>query len=143
MIDKITDTFYPNIYNKKLSTSGDIELCLLKGAGISRYCLAVIELNDSTSLNTQIKEARTQVAKLVKAYWLIREVGLYLVVISKDSQHPDISELKTDRTGFHSVILQGIHFISENGNHIFNHSKWLNHTFGGANEISQTLQAIT
>ena len=144
MIESIESEFYPEIYNKSLPTVGKLRLCMVKNKGISRYCLAVVDFRENVNIEQQVRSARESIAKATKAFWLVREVGVYIVFnATKAPSDLKSADLPIDSTGLHAVIVQGVHIIGPNGYHLFNHSKWLNHTFGGANVISSKLQAIT
>ena len=53
-----------------------------------------------------------------------------------------LNDYIVDLTGLHSVIIQGVHIITHEGDQLYNHSKWLNHAFGGANQITDKLQNL-
>ncbi|TWO82390.1 hypothetical protein AYI75_21090 [Shewanella algae] len=144
IFEDIKSNFHPEIYSKQLETQGDFKLCLIKNKFIARYCLAVFEFNENKPIGDQIVAARKEIFKVTKALWCVREVGVYMVFLaSKAPTQLRESELAIDKTGFHAVIVQGVHIIGPKSFHLYNHSKWLSHTFGGANEISSKLQAIT
>ena len=75
--------------------------------------------------------------------WFFKEVGAYLVFIANQvPEHIKSDDLIVDLTGLHSVIIQGVHIITHEGDQLYNHSKWLNHAFGGANQITDKLQNL-
>lgn len=143
IVESIRKEFFPAIYDKEVDTAGALRLCLTKRKGLGKYALALIEFDSSLEIEGQISSARKAVAKVTKALWCLNEVGVYITFVAKEApKNLSASELSIDKTGFHAVIVQGIHVIGPDGYHLYNHSKWLNHTFGGANEISNKLQAI-
>lgn len=143
IINEIEKQFLVSCYRKKIDTDDDIELLLIRGRLISRYCLAVFRYDPSVAIFNQIESARQVVKKYTKAIWFFREVGAYLVFVSEESEN-DIQEedLSVDLSGLHSVIIQGTHVMMPGSRNVFKHSKWLNYTFGGANLIANELTEI-
>lgn len=136
IVDTIKNAFYPDIYPHSLSSNSDLNLLLLRKHKIARYVLAVSKFDPKSDLKKQIESARSAIKIQTSALWLFKEVGAYLVLICDELPEIQKSQLKIDRTGLHSVIIQGVHLISKSGNNLYNHSKWLNRTVGSANCIS-------
>ena len=139
IVNNIEKSFYPDIYTQTLPTGADLDLCLLKKIGLARYVLAVRDFDSDLDVKTQIANARKSIRQQTSAMWLFKEIGAYIIFICDEL--PDLveSQLKIDRTGFHAVIVQGVHIISKSGAHVFNHSKWLNKSFGGTESIASRL----
>lgn len=137
--NNIKTSFYPGVYPESIATQHDLNLCLFKKIGMGRYVLAVTDFKQELDIKTQIANVRRQIRKYNSALWLFNEVGAYIVFVCEDL--PDLSEsqLEVDRTGFHAVIIQGVHLISKSNKHLFNHVKWLNTSFGGAQSIASRL----
>jgi len=141
--EDIKSTFFPEVYEKEVDTHGEIELCLLKKSGIARYCLAVLEFQDGIDIGKQVALARAAIRKSTNSFWLFRELGVYIVFVAdKAPKNLVKSELVTDSTGFHAVIVQGLHIIGPNGFHIYNQTKWFGKSFGGADQIASRLTKL-
>lgn len=136
----IENSFYPEVYPVKTPANNDLNLCLVKKNGLARYALAVFKFDKNLDLNIQIANARTIVRKQTKALWLVKEVGAYIVFVCDELPNLNASQLEIDRTGFHAVIIQGVHLISKSGEHLYNHTKWLNKSFGGTESIAKRLE---
>ena len=141
-LNKIQEAFYPDLYSELIENSEGLNVCLTKRKGMARYALFAKKFDPKLGLQRQIADARRLVRELTGALWLFKEVGVYVVFIC-DSM-PDISEreLVIDKTGFHAVIVQGVHLVSSEGQHLFNHSKWLNHSFRGSESIVGRIKSV-
>lgn len=109
---------------------------------MGRYVLVVKSLDNVSDLLFEIAKVRSEVSELTNAIWMFREVGAYIVFRVNELPELEPTDVVVDRTGFHAVIIQGVHFISASGEHLFNHSKWLNHTFGDGDGIAQRIESI-
>lgn len=97
----------------------------------SRYIFAYVEMNSNDCLQKVVPSVRKEVQKHTKALWLLNEKGLYILVSVQDiHQIKDINTVKVDKTGFHAVILQAVHFVDKNGNQKLIQSQWFGRTFG-------------
>lgn len=139
IINNIENSFYPDTYSQLLPTSNDLSLCLFQKNGLARYVLAVKHFDSNLDIKTQIANARKSIRQQTSAMWLFKEVGAYIVFVCDEMPDLTESQLKIDRFGFHAVIVQGVHLVSKSGAHIFNHSKWLNKSFGGTESIASRL----
>jgi len=139
IVNNIENSFYPDIYSQSLPTNADLSLCLLKKTKLARYVLAATDYDSDLDIKIQIANARKSIKKQTSAMWLLKEVGAYIVFVCDELPDLADSELEIDRTGFHAVIVQGVHLISNSGAHLFNHSKWLNKSFGGTEGIASRL----
>ena len=137
----IENSFYPEVYPIKTPANNNLNLCLVKKIGLARYALAVFNFDKNLDLNIQIANARSIVRKQAKALWLFKEVGAYIVFVCDELANLHTSQLEIDRTGFHAVIIQGVHLISKSGEHLYNHTKWLNKSFGGTESIAKRLES--
>jgi hypothetical protein len=136
IVENIEKSFYPEVYSQSLSTNNDLLLCLLKN---NKYALAVIEFDSNLDISIQIESARKSLKHQTSAMWLFKEIGAYVVFVCDELPNLTESQLEIDRTGFHAVIVQGVHLISKSGAHLFNHTKWLNKSFGGTESIASRL----
>ena len=142
IVTLIEKEFFPSIYNKSHESTPDIKLCLVKSKFFARYCLCAFELQPEVGINDQIEAARRSIKKHLKVSIFMRSVGVYIVFISDSLEGITKDNLVVDRTGFHSVIIQGVHVLSTSGKHIFNHTKWLNYAFGNTVNIAKQLESI-
>jgi hypothetical protein len=142
IVTNIEKEFHPSIFTKSLNSTIDIKLCLVKSKFLARYCLCVFELKPDMPINLQIEEARRSIKKHLKASVFLRSVGVYIIFISDSVKGFAKNDLIVDRTGLHSVIIQGVHIISTSGEHIYNHTKWLNYAFGNTVNIAQKVESI-
>ena len=111
-IRKIVDRIHPAYYPIQITPSNESD-CLLvkKNLLLGRQAFAMVGLDEVDASQT-VSAARSQVKELMSAMWVFREVGLYLVVHgSEELWRSGINSVRPDRTGIHSVIIQGIHFI--------------------------------
>ena len=139
IVNNIENSFYPEIYSQSLPTDIDLSLCLLKKVKLAKYVLAVKEHDPNLDIETQIANTRKSIRQQTSAMWLFKEVGAYIVFVCDEMPDLTESQLKIDLTGFHAVIVQGVHLVSKSGVHLFNHSKWLNKSFGGTESIASRL----
>ena len=136
---KIKNSLYPSIYPKYLPDLGLHGVTLIRRQGIARYAVHIDAFNPDLSIATQIQAARKIIRKRTNAFWLFKEVGASIVLSSKFLPDLDTRSLAIDRTGFHAVIVQGVHIISESGEQQYNQSEWLNQTFGKSMDIAQVI----
>ena len=141
-IKKIEGALVPDYYNDCVKVYEPIQLLLLRKNTSARYALVVKSISKINDLGAEISSLRDEVRKLTKSCWMIKEIGVYVVLRVPELPNLRPEDIKIDKTGFHAVIIQGIHFISYSGEHLFNHSQWLNHTFGAAESISEKIVAI-
>lgn len=139
IVNNIEKSFYPEIYSQSLSLHTELSLCLLQKTKLARYALAVREFDSNINLDIQIATTRKLIQQQTSAMWLLKEIGAYIVFICDELPNLQSSQLKVDRTGFHAVIIQGVHLVSKSGDHIFNNSKLLNKSFGNAESIASRL----
>jgi hypothetical protein len=139
IVNNIEKSFYPEIYSQSLPTSADLSLCLLKKAKLAKYVLVVKDFDSNLDIKTQITNARKSIKRQTSAMWLFKEIGAYIVFVCDELPDLTESQLEIDLSGFHAVIVQGVHLISKSGDHLFNHSKWLNKSFGGTESIASRL----
>ena len=139
IVNNIEKSFYPAVYSESILVSEDLSLCLLKKTQLAKSVLVVKDFDSNLDIKTQIANARGLIQHQTSAMWLFKEVGAYIVFICDEL--PDLAEhqLEIDRFGFHAVIVQGVHLVSKSGDHLFNHSKWLNKSFGGTESIASRL----
>ncbi|MBA6302677.1 hypothetical protein [Colwellia sp. MB02u-14] len=138
-VNNIENSFYPEIYSQSLSLNTDLSLCLFKKVKLARYVLAVKGFDSNLDIKTQIANARKSIRQQTSAMWLFKEIGAYIVFVCDELPDLKESQLEIDRTGFHAVIVQGVHLVSKSGVHLFNHTKWRNYSFGDTESIASRL----
>ena len=141
IVDHLTNALHPGLYPEEKTLANGIYLLTRHDGG--RYCLAITQRQVDVSLEHQIQDIRKQVRRETRACWLLREVGLSIVIMSSSPEDLREDALpEADKTGLHAVILQGIHIIAPSGEHIFNQSAWGNVGFGLSDVISETLHQV-
>jgi len=139
IVNNIENSFYPEVYSQSLPLNTDLRLCLLKKTRLAKYVLAVRDFDSDLDIKTQIANVRKLVQQQTSAMWLFNEIGAYIVFVCDELPDLEQSQLKIDLTGFHAVIVQGVHLVSKSGAHLFYHSKWLNKSSGGTESIASRL----
>lgn len=143
MKEKIKELLMPELYNQEITTPEGLELLLVRKSQLAKYCLAVVGYDDQQEVSSQISEVRRIVRRSMRAMWLLNEVGLFIVFCSgKKPKILDSGDLRVDSTGFHAVILQGVHICGPNNFHLYNHSTWGGKAFGNSGEVSVLIQRI-
>ncbi|TLU61087.1 hypothetical protein FE810_15555 [Thalassotalea litorea] len=139
IVQNIEKSFHPEIYSESMPIKNDLSLCLYKKSGLARYVLATLNFDSNLDIRTQIANARKLIQQQTSAMWLFKEIGAYIVFVCDELPDLAESQLEIDRTGFHAVIVQGVHLVSKSGAHLYSHSKWLNKSFGGTESIASRL----
>ncbi|MBO9490845.1 hypothetical protein J7384_10800 [Endozoicomonas sp. G2_1] len=139
IIQNIERSFHPEIYSESMPINNDLSLCLYKKSGLARYVLATLNFDSNLDIKTQIANARKLIRNQTAALWIFKEVGAYIVFVCDELPELDSSHLAVDSTGFHAVIVQGVHLVSKSGKHLYNHTNWLNKSFGGTDFIAERL----
>ena len=141
--ENIKNLFYPDDYPILLPQNANIDFILMKKKGIARYCIAYVDLKNIDDLDAEVKSLRKSLQKSTKALWLLREVGVFIIIkTDKDISNIEKSQLVVDSTGFHAVIIQGMYLVG-NKSTLFNKSKWFKYSFGESEEIEKRLQSIS
>ncbi|GEM_PF-1173584 len=141
IVDHLKNALHPSLYPEEKTFSNGAYLLTRHDGG--RYCLAITQRQEDISLDHRVRDIRKQVRRETGACWLLREVGLSIIVISSSPEDLDEDALPdADKTGLHAVILQGIHIIAPSGEHIFNQSAWGKVGFGLSDVISETLDQV-
>ena len=129
--NKIVERIHPKIYTINATPDDVLDCLFIKKRFLGRQAFAMMQIGDHGLLDS-IHLARIKVKEITRAVWGLREVGLYLVLCGKEALWRDSHHrVKPDRTGLHSVIVQGIQFLDlESGAHLTKQSKWGPLTFG-------------
>ncbi|MEP7705254.1 hypothetical protein [Paraglaciecola sp. 25GB23A] len=136
---QVKDLFYPILYPKYLTGRANVEFCLIKSKYLGRYSIAYIEVSEIDQLNNCMNLFRREIAKITGAIWLLREVGVFIIIEVKNEIPKELYlESLVDKTGFHSVIIQGICLFNEKEQR-FAKSKWFKHSFGDSDQILSKL----
>jgi hypothetical protein len=107
----------------------------------ARYALAVAACPICSDYRDITPFYRSIIARELKALWLFREVGCYIVLYGKEDSWRYLARvLRADMTGLHAVIIQAIHFVDpETKNAHLVQSRWGPISFGGGIEISSVI----
>ena len=139
---KIKQRLYPQNYPVLLPDKGMQGQTLLRVQGLARYVIHIQEFETGIDIFTQVNLARKTICKRARALWLLREVGACIVFTCKQLPKVQTEEMVVDKTGFHAVIVQGIHLFAETGEQIYNQSKWFNRVFGKSGDVLEALQSV-
>ena len=143
ILKSIEEALVPDYYHFSSDSFDSFDLCLVKPKSNSKYVLIAKRVRGQLDVHSEIKTARAEIRKAMGALWLLKEVGVYIVFVVDILPEIGPYDIPIDRTGFHAVIIQGIHFVSENREHLFNHSKWLDHSFGNTVSIAKRIQSLS
>ncbi len=142
----VAQRLHPYPYTERIANPGSgVDLLLTcKKAILARYALAVCSWQPNIDGSEFVKSKRREIARTLGALWTLREVGLYLVVCGA---HADwechVSQCPADRTGFHAVIVQAVHFVDpKNKTSSLNQSAWGPVKFGGVDSVADQLATI-
>ena len=95
------------------------------------YYFLCTKAKKGESIVELIKDARKRVKKLSNAWWLFNEKGLYIIIeVESIDDFDDIDYISVDKSGFHAVILQGVHIIDNSSNEKVIQSSWFGKKFG-------------
>lgn len=147
-IKDLSKSIIPQYYKKFDKIDADlIQIVFLSPHyGLGRYMLSLSFIDEIDVLENaldlyDIKETvRGIIKKKYKANWLIGNVGLQMVIIIKNQKNLIEDRIKADKTGIHSVIIQGIHVMDvKNKDFYFNETKWIGIPFSRAKKYNQIL----
>lgn len=140
--DQILASFYPDEYDVMVEGEGIVNFCISRRAGLGRYAIVYVEIDRDLDLSSDIYTARKCISKCLNAMWLIKEVGVFLVIrTTGDIKEPEKLRRSVDLSGFHAVIIQGV-FIKSCRETLFVESKWFKHSFGDSKKIISKLNAM-
>ena len=111
---------------------------------ISRYLLALSKVSKETDLINHIENIRNEIGSKYKAKYIIREIGLHIMLLSENgSLTEEVTKLKADTFGDHSVILQGLHLLDIETKTISDtQSHWGPLNFGKGKKIDLALKEV-
>lgn len=137
-VRQIEDAFWPTLYETVVKPPpAPLDLLLTVRRGPARYALAVGRHNALDSLAGW----RQLAFEALEAAWLWREVGLYLVLTGPAERWD--ARLRPDRTGFHAVIVQGIHLVDlEARRSELRASRWGPVVFGGSAGVGERIDQL-
>ena len=145
LLDALKSKLHPMPYGRDVDTAGSFDLLLMRNSALpgGRYAFAVRPIGTQDAAEA-CRLARADARRLTNAIWLIREVGLYLVLHGPESTWKDQAINSTaDRTGFHHIIVQAVHFVDpETGANHLNQSAWGPVKFGGLIPIPQLVEEV-
>jgi len=139
---KIKELLHPKEYPILLADKALPGTTLLKVQSPARYVIHIQEFDTKLNVSAQIALARKTIYKRSGALWLFKEVGACIVFTCKHLPNVVIEDLLVDKSGFHAVIIQGVHLVDEKGEQICNQSKWINRTFGKSTDVAKALRSV-
>ena len=140
--EKILTQFYPDDYPDLLPEKDLAGITVLKKLSPARYVIHVQEFDPNINVTEQIRLAKKIITKRCRALWLIREVGACIIFTCNKLPSVAKEDLVVDKTGFHAVIVQGVHLISESGKQVYNQSQWFDRTFGKSSDVVKALRDV-
>ncbi len=145
--EHLAQKLHPKPYtNRMVYLPDDIHLLLTHKKWMSaRYAIAVTAWNPTLDGPEFLKAMRGKVSRQLSAMWVFREVGLYLVVCGAESDwQSHVSNMRADKTGLHSVIVQAVHFVDlQTGATKLNQSAWGPVKFGGVDSVANIVNSIS
>jgi uncharacterized protein (TIGR03067 family) len=111
---------------------------------LARYALVVCRWDPARDGATQLAVARRTVARRLWAFPVLGEVGLQVVFCGPREQwQPHIAAMPADLTGWHTVIIQGVHLVDpERGERALNQSSWGQFKFGGTEGVAGQIDLL-
>ena len=130
----IKTRMHPEPYGNDVQSCDPFDFLIMRRSALigGRYAFAFRRLGDA-GVGETFEQARVQARRLCKSMWLLREVGLYLMLCGPESSWREQVELaQVDQTGFHNIIVQCVHFVDpETGADHLNRASWGPVKFGG------------
>ncbi|WP_372721398.1 hypothetical protein [Novipirellula sp.] len=143
---ELRSLLHPAVYPyEKLGLPPELQMLLTRNKRkTARYALAVTVWDDTCDGSVFLADRRRVVTRELAARWMYAEVGLYLVILGKNTDWRDrLAEMRVDRTGFHATIVQGVHYINiVTGDYDTVHSAWGPVTFGNAEILADLVASV-
>ncbi|GAA5505589.1 hypothetical protein [Novipirellula caenicola] len=137
---------YPAVYpHEQVDLPKELQMLLTRSKRkTARYALAVTAWDNGCNGNEFLADRRRVVTRELAARWMLAEVGLYLVILGTNNDWRDrLAEMRADRTGFHSTIVQGVHYINTaTGDFNTVQSAWGPVTFGNAEILTDLVASV-
>ncbi len=141
----IRDRLHPEPYPRDIQPCEPFDFVIMRASAMigGRYAFAFLRQADQP-VDVTFAQARSRARQLCGAMWMLREVGLYLMVCGPEAGWVDQVELApADKTGFHHIIAQCVHFVDpETGANHLNRSSWGPVKFGGLIPIDQMVGEV-
>jgi hypothetical protein len=111
---------------------------------LGRYALGVLPWQGVEEKSQFLRTARKGVSKHLFTVPYLWQVGLYLVVVGPHRDWSSLAgQMTADTTGFHSVIIQAVHFIDlDSGKNLVNRSQWGPIRFGGTVSVTDVVNSV-
>ncbi len=144
---KLKNTLYPEVYRAGAVTEAEPFTLLLRHVNwvaLGRYALAILPLGAVDKEHGVLGTARRGISRYMLTIPYLFQVGLYLVVPGPIAEWlPIVPDVQADQTGFHSVIVQAIHFVDlETGRNQVNRSQWGPIRFGGTLSVDEAVNSV-
>lgn len=141
----IEQRLYPQLYTYRAdSLPEEIHLMLsVKRGMLARYALAVTSWDMTQNGQAFLETRRRATSRRFGAMWILREVGLYLVICgAQPNWQSHVARMPADKTGLHAVIMQAVHFVDpESGESHLNQSAWGPMSLGGVDSIAPIIDS--
>jgi hypothetical protein len=146
LVKKLKEKLIPTVYaSSQENLSLDIQLVLEKKKSLlERYMLIVTTYDGVSEASEYVEQIRNEVKKIFSAIWMIREIGVHLIIITKGGTINEFRKsVLADKTGLHAVIIQGIHVIDLEKDEVFDcYSQWGSVRFGYGTVIDFVVNGI-
>ena len=143
---ELSSLLHPAIYpHEKLDLPKELQMLLTRSKRkTARYAFAVTAWDNDCNGSEFVADRRRVVTRELAARWMFAEVGLYLVILGTNKDWRDrLAEMRADRTGFHSTIVQGVHYINTaTGAYDTVQSAWGPVTFGNAEILADLVASV-
>jgi hypothetical protein len=144
--DRLRDRLSPGMYPGGEVPNPSPFALLLRGGHwwTTRYAFAVLPWAAVEDKSGLLAVARAGVKRHIVTVPYLVPVGLYLVICGPASGWAETAPgVKADQTGFHSVIVQGVHFLDlTTGAHVMSRSEWGPIRFGGTTSVSEVVNSV-
>jgi len=136
---------HPDPYGREVQPCGSFDFLIIRSSALpgGRYAFAFRRLGSEAVANAY-RQARSQARRLTGSMWLLREVGLYMMLCGPEAVWRNhTQEGCVDRTGLHSIIVQAVHFVDpETGVDHLNRSSWGPVKFGRLIPIPEMVKEV-
>jgi hypothetical protein len=144
-VDELQARLYPDFYQQKLPVQAPFHFVLQKPSALpgGRYACALVHIE--AQLDAQrYHQIRRQARRLTSSLWLLREVGLYLIIAGPAALwQGQLDVVRPDKTGLHAIIVQAVHCLDpESGASHLQQSAWGQLTFGPKLPIAEAISEV-
>lgn len=144
---RLRDKLHPAVYRSGVRADAapfTLLLTHINWLSLGRYALGVVPWDAIKGEPDLLRAVRRATMRHIVTVPYFFQVGVY-VVVSGASQEwsARASEVEADRSGFHAVIIQAIHFLDlETGDDLVKRSQWGSVTFGGTRDVTDAIDTV-